>query len=153
MGNVVHHSFTVERRYNATPTRVFAAWSSAEQKSKWFHGGEERSRDPLKLDFRVGGRERASGVTKSGVRTTYEALYLNIIPDERIILTYWMDLDGRAISTSMQTVEFKADGGGTRLTFTEQDVFLDGFDGPQSREHGTKYMLENLAHALGEQKG
>jgi uncharacterized protein YndB with AHSA1/START domain len=148
--SVTHHTFSIERRYKASPKRVFAAWSTAEEKAKWFHGNEERSRDPLQLDFRVGGRERASGVTKRGTRTTYEALYLNIVPDERIILTYWMDLDGRAISTSLQTVELAPDGAGTRLTFTEQDAFLDGFDGAASREEGTRILLEQIAEALGE---
>lgn len=148
--SVVHHTFTVERRYKASPSRVFAAWSSAEEKAKWFHGNEERSRDPLQLDFRVGGRERASGVTKRGTRTTYEALYLDIVPDERIILTYWMNLDGTPISASLQTVELAAEGAGTRLTFTEQDAFLDGFDGAASREEGTRILLEQIAQALGE---
>jgi uncharacterized protein YndB with AHSA1/START domain len=148
--SVVHHTFTLQRRYKASPARVFAAWSSPEAKAQWFHGPEEFSREPLKLDFRVGGMESTSGVAKNGVRHTYDALYTNIVPNERFVLTYWMTLDGAPISTSLQTVEFAPDGGGTLLTFTEQDAFLDGFDGPATREEGTRELLDNLAKALGE---
>jgi uncharacterized protein YndB with AHSA1/START domain len=143
--SVVHHTFTVERRYKAQPSRVFAAWSDPKAKAAWFHGPDERSRDPLRLDFRIGGRERASGVAKGGTRHTYDAIYLDIVPNERFVLTYWMDIDGKPISASLQTVEFAPDGAGTLLTFTEQDAFLDGFDGPASREEGTRLLLENLA--------
>ena len=146
--SVVHHAFTMTRRYKAAPARVFAAWSTAEAKAKWFHGPEEFSREPLQLDFRVGGTEHAAGIAGNGVRHTYDALYTNIIPNERFILTYWMTLDGVPISTSLQTVEFAPDGAGTLLTFTEQDAFLDGFDGPASREEGTRLLLENLAQAI-----
>ena len=143
--SVVHHTFAIKRRYKAAPARVFAAWSDPKAKAQWFRGPEEFSREPLQLDFRVGGTERTSGVAKNGVRHTYDALYTDIIPDERFILTYWMTLDGVPISTSLQTVEFAPDGAGTLLTFTEQDAFLDGFDGPDSREEGTRLLLENLA--------
>jgi uncharacterized protein YndB with AHSA1/START domain len=147
---VVHHTFTVERRYRAQPSRVFAAWSDPQAKAAWFHGPDERSRDPLELDFRVGGKERASGVSKGGTRHTYDALYLNIVPDERFILTYWMHIDDTPISASLQTVEFARDGRGTLLTFTEQAIFLDGFDGPASREEGTRWLLEQLAQSIGD---
>ena len=148
--SVVHHTFTLERRYKARPARVFAAWSDPKAKAAWFHGPDERSRDALQLDFRVGGREHASGVAHGGTRHTYDALYLDIVPNERIVLTFWMDIDGTPISTSLQTVQFRPDGAGTLLTFTEQAAFLDGFEGPESREEGTGWLLEQLAQALGE---
>ena len=146
--SVSHHTFSIERRYKARPSRVFAAWSSPQAKAAWFFGPEESSRDPLELDFRVGGKEHASGVSKDGTRHTYDALYLDIVPDERFVLTFWMNLDGAPISASLQTVTFAREGAGTLLTFTEQAAFLDGFDGPASREEGTRLLLENLAHAI-----
>jgi uncharacterized protein YndB with AHSA1/START domain len=144
----VHDTFVIERRYKASPARVFAAWSDPKQKAKWFHGPNEKGRDPLQLDFRVGGAEHASGVAGDGTRHTYDALYLDVVPDERFILTYWMSINDVPISASLQTVEFFADGTGTRLKFTEQDAFLDAWDDAGSRREGTEQLLKQLGEAL-----
>ena len=50
----------------------------------------------------------------------YDAIYQDIVPNERIIYGYDMHLDDKRISVSLATVEFKPAGKGTRLTFTEQ---------------------------------
>ena len=46
------------------------------------------------------------------------------------------------------TSEFKPDGKGTQLIYTEQAVFLDGHDDPGDREHGTRALFDNLEAAL-----
>jgi hypothetical protein len=58
-----------------------------------------------------------------------------------------------SVSVSVATIEFAAtaDRTGTTLTWTEQGVFLDGFDGPDAsslRRGGTEGMLEGLAKYL-----
>ncbi len=55
-----------------------------------------------------------------------------------------MMMDDRRISVSLATVEFEAAGDGTRLTYTEQGVFLDGGDTSDIREHGTRELLDQL---------
>jgi hypothetical protein len=52
--------------------------------------------------------------------------------------------DETRISVSMMTVEFKSEGAGTRLTYTEQCVFLDGLDTLEDHRHGFKALLDNL---------
>ena len=42
--SVTHATFVIERTYDASPARVFAAWSEAEAKARWFSCHEERSR-------------------------------------------------------------------------------------------------------------
>jgi uncharacterized protein YndB with AHSA1/START domain len=79
---------------------------------------------------------------------TYEALYQDIVPDARIVYTYDMHRDETRISVSLTTVEFKADGAGTKLIFTEQGAFLDGKDKPEYREQGTTGLLDALAREL-----
>ena len=78
---------------------------------------------------------RAYRRTERGTPTTRSIS--DIVPDQRFILTYWMHIDDAPISASLQTVAFAPDGAGTLLTFTEQAAFLDGFDGPDSRQEGT----------------
>ena len=62
--------------------------------------------------------------------------------------TYEMYLDDARISVSVATVVLEAVGDGTKLTLTEQGVFLDGLDSPAEREHGTGELLNTLAAYL-----
>jgi len=39
-------------------------------------------------------------------------------------------------------------GSGTRLVFTEQGAYLDGYDDVAGREHGTRELLESLDKEL-----
>ena len=56
--SVTHATFVVERGYDASPARVFAAWADPEAKARWFASPEEWGPDEFELDFR-GGRARA----------------------------------------------------------------------------------------------
>jgi uncharacterized protein YndB with AHSA1/START domain len=141
--SVTHATFTVERRYPAAPSRVFAAWEDPEAKARWF-GGDDFTHEH---DFRVGGREVSSG-NVDGTVFTYEGRYQDIVPDERIVYAYDMHMGEARISVSLATVELKPDGEGTRLVFTEQGAFLDGLDDPAQRESGTGTLLDQLAREL-----
>ncbi|HEY7682477.1 MAG TPA: SRPBCC family protein [Gemmatimonadales bacterium] len=143
-----HLTFVIERTYNASPERVFAAWATLQAKARWFAGGEGWTEKVRELDFRVGGHERLMGVWSGGPASDFNATYQDIVPNQRIVYTYDMHLDQTQISVSLATVEFKPAGAGTRLIFTEQAVFLDGYDKPEGREQGTRGLLNNLEAAL-----
>ncbi len=142
--SVVHDTFRLERRYRVSPAKVFAAFATLEAKSQWFKGPTMETLE-RSLEFRVGGREIARGRHDSGMVSTFEANYYDIIPNERIVYSYYMHIDDRKISASLATIEFKAVSGGTLLTMTEQGAFLDGYDDAGSRERGTKQLLEQIA--------
>jgi uncharacterized protein YndB with AHSA1/START domain len=142
---VTHATFVLERTYDASPARVFAAFADPEVKARWFAGSPaDWESTQYELDFRVGGQERAVGGLPGGLISTFEARYQDIVPDERIVMTYDMHLDDKRISVSLTTLEFKPEGEGTRLTLTEQGAFLDGFDDPAERERGTRELLDSL---------
>jgi uncharacterized protein YndB with AHSA1/START domain len=143
-----HATFVIERTYAALPARVFAAWADPETKARWFVGPEDWQSGKHELDFRVGGRERVGGGPPGGPVHTFDARYHDIVPNERIVSTYDMYLDQTRISVSLATVEFKSAGTGTRLIYTEQGVFLDGYDIPAQREHGTRELLDALEAEL-----
>jgi hypothetical protein len=60
-----------------------------------------------------------------------------------------MDYAGARISSSLLTITFAAQDGGTRLTLTEQGFYLANSDGPAGREAGSRELLEALAQLLG----
>jgi uncharacterized protein YndB with AHSA1/START domain len=145
--SIEHATFVVERTYEASPARVFAAWADPAAKARWFGGGEEETGE-YKLDFRVGGQELSRGAGPDGELYTYEARYQDIVPDQRIVYTYDMHRDETRISVSLATVVFKSEGGGTLLVYTEQGAFLDGEDKPEYREQGTGSLLDALGAEL-----
>jgi uncharacterized protein YndB with AHSA1/START domain len=146
---VTHATFCLERTYDATPARVFAAFATEEGKARWFSGpNEEWQIVERAFDFREGGRERLKGRWASGMVSDFSATYQDIVPDERIVYAYEMRQDDRKISVSLATLEFKPAGQGTRLVMTEQGAFLDGYDDAGSREHGTAILLDRVGQSL-----
>ncbi|HEX4078401.1 MAG TPA: SRPBCC family protein [Rhizomicrobium sp.] len=150
--SVVHAIFSLERTYDAPVERVFRALSDETAKSKWF-AGEEGRWQPMErlMDFRVGGRERVKGRWDGGVVSTFDAVYHDIIANERIIYTYEMHLDEMKISVSLATLQLRAETARrTTLKISEQGAFLDGYDDAGSREHGTGFLLDRLGASLAE---
>jgi uncharacterized protein YndB with AHSA1/START domain len=143
--SVEHATFVVERRYEASPARAFAAWADPEAKARWYVDSDAR----LEVDFRVGGRERSRGIAPDGRAYRYEAVFQDIVPDQRIVYTYDMLIEETRISVSLATVEFTPEGDGdTRLVFTEQDAFLDGHESPARRAEGMGGLLDALGEEL-----
>jgi uncharacterized protein YndB with AHSA1/START domain len=135
--SVKHDTFFLERNYNATPARVFAAWADPAIKANWFPKAEE-------FDFRVGGREIVRGASPDGVIYTSVATFQEIVTDNRFVYTLIIDMGETRISVCVISVELKSDGAGTLLTYTEQCAFLDGLDSVEDHIHGMNDLLDKL---------
>jgi uncharacterized protein YndB with AHSA1/START domain len=146
--SVVHATFSLERVYDASPAQVFRALSDKAAKARWFEGGDGWTVIEREMDVRPGGRERAKGRWPSGVVTTFDAVYFDVVPNERLVYTYEMHLDDRKISVSLATIELRPKDAGTRLRVTEKGAFLDGYDDAGSRDHGTGLLLDRLGASL-----
>ena len=143
---VTHATFSLERSYLVPPARVFAAWADPAAKARWFTPGPGSGHQ---LDFRVGGREVATGGPEGGPRMTFETLYRDIVPDQRIVYTSTLSAETDLVTVSLTTVEFTpGEDGGTRLVLTEQGAYLDAREEPAWRERGTADQLEALAAEL-----
>jgi uncharacterized protein YndB with AHSA1/START domain len=146
--SAVHAIFSLERTYDAAPADVFRALSEPAAKARWFSGGDEFTELERVMDVRPGGRERLRGKWPSGIVTTFDAVYFDVVANERLVYAYEMQLDERKISVSLATLELKQEAGGTRLKVTEQGAFLDGYEDRGAREHGTGDLLDRLGESL-----
>ncbi|MCM3924025.1 SRPBCC domain-containing protein [Frankia sp. AiPs1] len=147
----LHGSFTLSRVLAAPPGHVFTAFSDIAVRRRWFRVPGEPGTGWHELDFRVGGHELAGGTfAAAGVpeRIEYRAQFLDIVPDDRIVFAYTGILDGQPRWASLTTIELAADTGGTRLTRTEQYVFLaltgDGRDDVAHLEGTTRLQFNAL---------
>jgi uncharacterized protein YndB with AHSA1/START domain len=145
--SVVHDTFVIERVLASAPAVVFAAFADPLKKAKWF-GAPDNGDAALDMNFKVGGTEFNRGGAPGGAVYTYEAVYRDIVENQRIVTTYEMAMDGERISVSLATTEFLAEGTGTKLIYTEHGAFLDGLDLPEFRQHGTNELFDALVGYL-----
>ena len=83
--------------------------------------------------------------------TTFDAIYHDVVPRERIVYTYEMRLDERKISVSLATLRSSLKASGrTKLKICEQGAFLDGYDdaGAKTRNRAifsTRWALRSVS--------
>jgi uncharacterized protein YndB with AHSA1/START domain len=143
--SIEHATFTLERVYPHPKERVFAAFTTREAKAKWF--GDPVPETQWDLDFREGGREYNSGPFRGQVHT-FDAVYLDIVENERLAYSYNMYVDDVKLSSSFAVIELTAVDGGTKITFTETGAFFDGHEDPSLRENGSGWILDALGASL-----
>ena len=118
------------RTFDATPERVFAAWTNPEHFGAWF-GPVAMHTVQCDIDAKVGGAWRlmAEGINVPGrhqdgrVRPTVSGKYLEIEPPSRLVFTWaWHEKDDFASprgQESVVTVLFKPVGERTEMIFTQ----------------------------------
>jgi uncharacterized protein YndB with AHSA1/START domain len=151
--STVHDTFVIDRTFAFKRDFVYAAWASAEAKSRWFVGPSGWELQLRELEFRVGGRERVKGRWPDGKTSLFDARYYEIVPNERIVYVYEMHTNDVRGSISLATIEFKDRKEGTGLIITEQGVFIDGHHDAREREQGTQVLIDQLEQALQRQAG
>lgn len=137
---VTHSTFTLERHYPVSVQRVFGAWADPEARRRWMAQGADYSQD-----FVDGGRETVRGFDGEGRALTYQARYLEIVPNERILTTSTLHTGDQLSTVSVTSIEFQADDGGTQVVLTEHGMYLPGQERPDWRRQGTAQQLDALA--------
>jgi len=146
---VTHATFHLERHLTAPLPRIWAALTDPAAKPKWFAGPPGQSEQLERhIDIREGGTEILKGRFASGLITSFQAFYHDVVPEKRLVYSYIMHLDGKKISASLATLQLTPEPGGTNLAMTEQGAFLDGYEDSGSREQGSGHLLDALAAAL-----
>ncbi len=147
-----HDTFTIERQFKAGRKRAFEAWSQIALKEKWFVGPAGKwTLLRREFDFRVDGREIARGAFGDGDTSHFDAIYLDIVAQERIVYAYRMYVNDVLLSISLVTVEFEDCGTGSKTKFTEQGVYFATQEAAASRLQGSEMLMDNLTRVLEEE--
>ena len=122
-----HPTFTIERRLDATPEQVWAAWTDPDQAAAWWHPhGVSTPRETVEIDARPGGRYRYTMVRDdTGESFPTGGTYLEVDPPRRLVFT-WADPDADPDEAPIATVEIEPDGDGAVLRFTLTRFAADG---------------------------
>ena len=116
----VKPSLTLKRRFNASPEKVYAAWTEPEKVARWFGpdaGGVVRA----EIDVRTGGRFTVVFHTQDGEEHHVSGAYREVVPNEKLVFTWaWRSTPERE---SLVTILIEPDCGGSLLTLIHEQFF------------------------------
>lgn len=116
----VRPSLTFKRRLNATPAKVYAAWTDPQKIAQWF-GPDGIETLSAEADARIGGRFRIVMRDADGEKHDVSGVYREIVPDEKLVFTWaWRSTPERE---SLVTVLIKPEGSATLLTLLHEQFF------------------------------
>jgi uncharacterized protein YndB with AHSA1/START domain len=126
---------TARIHLNASPERVYRAWTDPLDLIKWFRGSEEGHLDINTFDCQEGGSYDVTIVNGKGDRFNLVGSYKVLKPGQRIVMT-WQWITGETQSHPTQvTIDLQPDQTGCVLTLqherfgiaTERDMHQSGW--------------------------
>ena len=113
-------SLTLKRRLNATPEKVYAAWTEPAQIAKWF-GPDAGAVTRAETDVRVGGRYTIVFHTDDGEEHYVSGIYREVVRNQKLQFTWaWRSTPERE---SLVTILVKPEGNGSILTLIHEQFF------------------------------
>ena len=151
--STVQSTFVIERSYPKPPEKVFAAFSDPKKKRRWYADSPATEVLTYDTDFRVDGIERLSSRMKEGTPVAgavieWRNCFMDIVPNQRIVISQSMDFRNKRVSVALVTIELLKTEKGTDLICTHHAAFFEGADGPQMREMGWKSLFDRLGKEL-----
>ena len=138
-------SLTVKRRLNASPEKVYAAWTDPQKLIRWF-GPPMVVPDTVKaeIDLRVGGRYRISFTAEDGEYFEVGGVYREVVPNARLAFSWaWHSTPERE---SQIEISLSPEGSGTLLTLHHAQ-FADE-KARDSHQQGWGIILDKLQNLI-----
>jgi uncharacterized protein YndB with AHSA1/START domain len=142
--------FTLVRQLDATPDRIWAAWTDPDQIAEWWHPrGVTTPRETVSVDARVGGEYTYTMVDEltGGGPIVTAGIYREVVPKEKLVFT-WGEPTIDDADRPVVTVTIKDLGELTRLTFDLRGA--DGVSGDGFLFDGWESALDVLVEFLGQ---
>jgi uncharacterized protein YndB with AHSA1/START domain len=140
----------LERVLDASPERVFAAWTDPAVLRRWFAAEPDWTTPEATTDVRVGGGYRLSMRDSTGIVHTIAGEYLEVDPPRRLVYTWQpqrhRDGSPPRLWVSVVSVDFVAEGSATRVVLEQRD--LPDEAERASHERGRRGCLDNLARRV-----
>jgi uncharacterized protein YndB with AHSA1/START domain len=143
-GFVTRPSLTLKRRLNASPEKVYAAWTDPQKIARWIGPAQVKAGSvQAEIDARTGGRFRLSFTAENGEYHQVGGVYREVVPNQRLVFSWaWHSTPERE---SLVTVTLKPDGAGTLLTLSHEKFFDQAAaDGHRNGWTGSLDRLQKL---------
>ena len=131
----------VERVIAAPRSKVYRAWLDPALLARWM-GPDDFSVTVATVDERVGGVHQVEMLDAEGGHHTFVSLIDELVPDERIVLTF--KFDPEAQETKLTLTFSDAEGGGTALRLEHERITVEGSLDTQSVNVGWGQTLAKL---------
>ncbi|HEY3047309.1 MAG TPA: SRPBCC domain-containing protein [Polaromonas sp.] len=114
-------SVNITRHYQATPEKVWRAWTDPQALARWFGPDPEGVVSVADLDVRVGGRYHIRfGVPGAEVHDV-SGVYQEVVPNQKLVFSWaWKSTPERV---SQVTVTLRPAGSGTELIFVHEKFY------------------------------
>jgi uncharacterized protein YndB with AHSA1/START domain len=140
-------SLEITRFINASPDRIYAAWTDPAQLKEWFGPENVRTRNFI-ADARVGGKYRWDLTTPEGEEMSAFGEYQELVPGKKIVFTWkWDDDEVWQERNSLVTVELFDRDGGTELFFKHEQ--LPSEESRDRHTEGWNSILDRLQQFAG----
>ncbi|MBL8548440.1 MAG: SRPBCC domain-containing protein [Hyphomonadaceae bacterium] len=130
------------RRFDASPERVFDAWTRSDLVAKWLFTGPTSETHNVDFAPRVDAKWTIQD-RRGGVDYTAQGWFLEVDRPRRLVFTFGMPQFADEYDRII--VELAPDGAGTLMTFTQEGVRATYKDGA---EHGWNLMFMGLKQLI-----
>jgi uncharacterized protein YndB with AHSA1/START domain len=113
-------TLVLKRTYDAPPARVFKAWTTKEELSRWYSAAADFVIHSVDVDLRVGGTMRAVFGPKDGEPITELNEYREVVAGKRLAFDMTLTRGQEFLSKTRIAVDFNDIGGGkTEVVLTD----------------------------------
>jgi uncharacterized protein YndB with AHSA1/START domain len=137
----------LSRSFAAPRERVFRAFTAPAQLAKWW-GPKGFTVPACTMDLRPGGAWRTVMRSPEGKDHVVSGVYREIVPPERLVLTWGWEEAGARGHETIVTIELFEAKGGTRLELTQEVFETEG--AREAHRHGWSGAFDCLEQALAE---
>lgn len=136
--------YAVDLVLPAPPWAVFRVYVDPVLKRRWLFDLSGVIETHFRTDIRTGGSEEVALQIADGVEMRAIADFVEVVPEQHMISTYKMLMDGQPTSVSICDVRMSETAGGTRLIHSESLHLYTGQDTVARRRDLTQWSLSQL---------